>query len=315
MNAPIAFLRRQFTELFIREKWHVGIVRSPIGAFLTFAQRPPVEWFPQPPRTSFWADPFVMASGGKLAILFEDFDQVSSTGQIAEVTSVDGGRTFSAPQRISGGVFDLPIHKSYPYLFKHGGEIFCIPEAWATNEVSLYHALDFPKRWEKVRTLLCGVRAVDPTIIHFDSRWWLFYTDRGQDTNVHLFLSYAADLAGPWTSHPENPIKSDVRGSRPGGTPFIHEGALYRPAQDSTRTYGGGLAIHRVLKINEKEYEEQEVCRLGPGEQGPFLEGFHTLAGAEDLCVVDGKCFVFVPEIFLPVLKEKFRSFLRLVSS
>ncbi len=45
-------------------------------------------------------------------------------------------------------------------------------------------------------------------------------------------------LEGPWEPHRRNPVKCDVRGSRPAGTPFVHGGELYRPAQDGSKRYG-----------------------------------------------------------------------------
>ena len=317
-----SFLRRHFRELFISEQWHIGIVRSPIHSFLDPQQKLTVEWLPALPRTRFFADPFAVRRGSELVILFEDFDQVKDKGAISAIRSVDGGRTFSDPIPLSGGIFDDPsVHKSYPFLLERDGQVFCVPETFEKNEIALYRAVQFPERWERVCALLPGVDGVDPTVFLHEDRWWMFYTTRKTGTNLKLFLASAPALEGPWSPHPSNPVKTDITGARPGGTPFLHGGVLYRPAQNSGVTYGGSLNIYRITKLTPTEYAEEFVCQITPDlfgseNQHPYPRGLHTLSVAGDLCVIDGKRFLFIPERLLLILKSKLRSlFSRLLPS
>ena len=303
-----AFAREQIQSLILREQWHVGIVRAPIHAFLAPAGTATVEWLPELPRTRFIADPFAMKKGAEVTILVEDFDLLQRRGRISAVCSADNGRNFSPPVPISGADFDLPDHKSYPYLFEHAGEIYCVPETCERNEIALYRAIQFPRKWERVCTLLRGIAAVDPTVFQHDGHWWMFYSDRDRGSNVKLYLAMASRLDGPWNIHPANPVKTDISSARPGGTPFVHDGALYRPAQDSTHTYGGGLVIHRVVKLTTTQYTEEVVCRLAPERNGRYSCAFHTLAAAGDLSVVDGKRFVVLPQLLPITMRDKFRS-------
>jgi hypothetical protein len=306
-----SFTQAQIRSLIIREQWHIGIARVPIQSLIYSERIPTVEWLPDPPRTRFFADPFAIRRGTELAILFEDFDQLHGKGHISAVHSSDGGHSFTPPAPISGGAFDLANHKSYPYLFEHEGEIFCVPETVAANEVSLHHAVQFPWHWERIGTLFENTSVVDPTLFHHDGYWWMFFTSGGAESNVKLNLAFAQYLLGPWSLHPANPVKTDISSARPGGTPFVHDGLLYRPAQDSSRTYGGSLAIHRVEKLTTTQFQERLVCRLTPKNHGRFANGFHTLAAAGDLCIVDGKRFVALPELLPAMLKEKFGSMVR----
>jgi len=66
----------------------------------------------------------------------------------------------------------------------------------------------------------------------------LFFTDADDGPLTKLRVWFADDLLGSWCPHPGNPVKPDIRSARPAGTPFVHDGALYRPAQDCSRTYG-----------------------------------------------------------------------------
>src|SRR5439155_21984126 len=96
-------------------------------------------------------------------------------------------------------------------------------------------------------TLLDGVAAADPTLFRWEGRYWLAYTDVDRGPFDNLCLSYAERLQGPWHPHANNPVKVDHGSARPGGTPFLHEGRLYRPAQDCRLTYGRAVALNRIV--------------------------------------------------------------------
>jgi len=303
---------KHLQKLIVQEQWQVGIVRAPIHTFIDRGPKTPVEWLPDLPRTRFFADPFAIKRGAEIIILLEDFDHLRRKGRISFIRSTDGGRGFSSPVPITGSIFDQSTHKSYPYLFEHQGEIYCVPATEENNEIALYRALQFPEHWERVCVLMDGIPAVDPTVFHHGGYWWMFYSmARDLEWNVNLYLSSAPELEGPWSAHPANPVKTDISSARPGGTPFVHDGILYRPAQDSTHTYGGGLVIHRVDKLTQTQYKEHVVCRLTHDHRTRYCRGFHTLAAAGDLCVVDGKRFVALPQVLPRMLRDKIRSAIR----
>jgi hypothetical protein len=339
-----SFLQRQFRDIFVSEQWHIGIVRCPVREFLEPRRSFHVEWLPALPSTRFFADPFAIRRDPEFTILFEDFDYKRAKGRISSMQSIDGGRTFSEATPISGSVFDdASVHKSYPFVLEHDGEIFCVPETCEKHEIGLYRAVQFPNRWERVCALLPCVDGVDPTVFPYEGRWWMFYTTRSAGTTLSLFLAFAPSLEGPWSPHPLNPVKSDVASARPGGTPFVDGGVLYRPAQDNSVTYGGSLRIYRVQTLSPSRYEEELVRHITPDQlvslpysaaggadvchdsrgpwpehiesthgtssaRNPYPSGLHTLSAAGDLCVIDAKRFRFLPQRLPSTLKSKFQS-------
>jgi hypothetical protein len=86
-----------------------------------------------------------------------------------------------------------------------------------------------------------------------------------------------------------------VRSARPGGTPFHHDGALYRPAQDCSVTYGGRIVINRVLRLSPTAFEEEPVSTVEPDPDGPFPDGLHTLSSLGNVTLVDGKRRAVIP--------------------
>ena len=185
-------------------------------------------------------------------------------------------------------------HISYPYVVEEAGRAYVTPETAELGEVGLYRLLDGPPRVEKVATLVDGIAAVDPTVVRHGGRWWLFFTDGGRDPDAALHAWYADRLLGPWRPHARNPVTVDVRCGRPAGTPFTHDGALFRPAMDNSSSYGGRVVITRVLELTPDAFAERTVAVVPPFP-GRFGDGLHTIAGAGPVTVVDGKRRAVVP--------------------
>jgi hypothetical protein len=137
--------------------------------------------------------------------------------------------------------------------------------------------------------LLRDFAALDATVIRHNGRWWLFCTCQDDLPECKLFLWHAPDLLGPWEPHALAPVKCDVRCSRPGGTPFVHQGELYRPTQDSSAGYGSALSINRVLRLTPEEFEEETVAHIRPPANGLYRDGIHTLSAVGGMTVLDGK--------------------------
>ena len=288
-----AWVRVQLDSILRVERWHVGIVRAPIERFLEPGFRPEIEWVGRPRRGGFLADPFL---AGPSTLLVEDFDDRAGRGTIAEIDLATGRRRTA---------IDAGCHMAYPYVFEHEGRLYCTPETHERRGVYLYERDG--SGWAERACLLDGVAAVDPTVIEHDGRWWLFCTDEEADSEGRLLLFCAPELLGPWHPHPGNPVKTDIRSSRPAGTPFVAGGALHRPAQDSASTYGSAVVINRITTLTETEFAEEPVVRLGPPPGSSHRAGFHTLAGLGDLTAVDGKRRELAPRLVLPRLARKVR--------
>ena len=102
-----------------------------------------------------------------------------------------------------------------------------------------------------------------------------------------------------------NPVKFDVHSSRPAGTPFWHNGSLYRPAQDSSRTYGGAIVINRITKLTLDEFQEETAIHLDPFRHTRYPDGWHTLSAAGSITVLDGKRMAFIPTLSARRLRHK----------
>ena len=293
-------VRRAARALLRHEEWCIGIAEVPISDFLEARGEKRVRWLDPPERGRFIADPFGAQIDGVAHILYEDFRYATSKGVIGTIEA-----TATGTPRMPRVAIELPVHASYPYLVVDRGEIYCIPETNEAREIGLHHAVEFPTRWEKVGTLLSGVAALDPTVFRHGGRWWLTCTDRDVGENMPLFVWHARNLEGPWEPHALNPVKADIRSSRPAGTPFVHGGMLYRPAQDCSRMYGGGIVINRVVRLTPTEFAEEPAATVEPFSESPFPDGIHTLSGVGDLTLIDSKRHRFVPSAIPYVLRNR----------
>jgi hypothetical protein len=293
--------------LVTHDDWHIGIVDAPIERFLEPGPPPPIAWLRLRPG-HFAADPFGVERDGRLHVFYEDFDQRGGIGTIHHV-AIEADGSLSEPRL----VIDAGVHASYPFLLEDDGNVYLLPEIGASGELVLYEATDFPDGWRPAATLLPGVPALDASIVRFEDRWWLFATRLDRGANHDLFIWHADALRGPWHEHAGNPVESDIRSARPGGTPFIVDGVLYRPSQDDSGVYGGRLVVNRVLTLSPTEFREEPARIVSPDPAYP--DGLHTLSAAGGRTLVDGNHRHLVPGAFRRVGARQVASVRRRLTS
>jgi hypothetical protein len=283
------FLRNQVTYRLFRQGWTLGVVTAPIQTVAgldgpeeqTRALETTV-WMSRSPHC-FFADPFGYESteGATIKILFERFDIRRKIGSIASTCYKNG--TFDSAKVI----LDSATHLSYPYVMKSGDEIYCMPEHSAARNISAFRLTEANHVDRKI-SILPQSELVDATIVFWNDRYWLFGIDESKSKNTELHLYYGKKWEGPWLAHPLNPVKSDVQNSRPGGTPFVHNGKLYRPAQDCSNYYGSAVVINEITSLDEACFEERSVARVEPWRGSKYQYGLHTLSAVGQFTLIDG---------------------------
>jgi hypothetical protein len=278
-------LRSKLRSLLYREQWIIGYRMTqtrgvegdvPDGVFYRFKDL-------APPPDRFWADPFPVFMDGRHFLFFEEFPYASTHAHICVVEmdrSGPIGKPVIALQR--------PYHLSYPAVFECDGEWYMVPETASRRTVELYRAVRFPDQWEFVADLLTGLRAVDATIARVEGCWWMFVgvvvEGASEATALHLFS--APGPLGPWSPHARNPVKIDVRGARPGGRIFKYGSTYYRVGQDGAPSYGSGLRVFAIDRIDNEAYAETEIAQIRPGWRKDLV-GTHTLNAAQGLTAID----------------------------
>lgn len=289
-----AALRRslsRWSDRVFSETWAIGTAQPDLrrlladvreGGVVSSRDLGPIGWIASPDPDRYLADPFFWP-GRPETILCEAFSYVTGLGSLI---ALDRGEERTIETR-----FDC--HLSYPFTWVEHGEVFLLPESGASRETALFR-LGGDGVAERVATIAEDRAMADSTLFKHEGRYWIAFTDMDIPGQNNLSLLSSVSLMGPWSPHRRNPVKIDVRSSRPGGTPFVVDGVLYRPAQDCAATYGAALAINRVTRCDPEGYEERCVLTIRPDAASPYPDGLHTftVGGPDGKILVDGKRFV-----------------------
>ena len=238
-----------------------------------------------PPKDRFWADPHILLKNNKYYIFIEELMYATNKAHISLIVMDDKGN-YSEPTKI----LEKDYHLSYPFLIEDNGVLYMIPETAQNNTIELYKCTSFPWKWELEKVLIENIYAVDSTIIYKDGKYWLFTNvrrNKGASTLDELFLFSSDELVSTnWTAHPQNPIISDVKQSRPAGNFFIYKDNLYRPSQNCSKMYGYAIRINQVMKLTETNYQEKVVDSIFPNWDRNLL-ATHTINSLDKLTVID----------------------------
>lgn len=248
--------------------------------------------------SNFVAYPFLFAHGAKMYMFFETKNSITMQGDIGVAESTDQGVTWT----YLGIALGEDWHVSYPYVFEYGDEIYMMPEGSQNGDLRLYRAVEFPLRWVFHKTLI-SKPLVGASMVKHEGEYWLFASNFhhfGNRKNGQLEIWFAPSPLGPWVEHPQNPILNGDSsiGARGGGTPFLHDGELYRIGQDCGETYGRRLRVFQVVTLTKEKYHEVEVpfnlddsSKKGQnawnGHRTHHMD-LHQLSSGEWMAVIDG---------------------------
>lgn len=275
-------IQEALESLFFHDTWNVGVTKSTWREGRLELGVP--RWLPPRPPLRYIADPFPLAGG---ELLVEEYGYGRrARGRIARV----------GPQGMTMEI-EEPFHLSYPGIVREGNELYCIPESHEDRSCRLYRQVG--SEWVFEGKILEGMEFVDPTFFRHGERWWLFCSDREDGGFCRLLAFHAPSLRGPWTAHPLNPLKRDLRGGRPAGPIFRREGRLLRPGQDCSRVYGGGVILFEITDLGPLTFAEREIQEIEPFEHGPYPHGLHHLVVEGDDVVLDSKRTRFDPLFWL----------------
>ena len=239
-----------------------------------------------PPRDRFWADPHVFFKDDTYSIFVEEFVFKKKRGHISVIEMQQSGK-YTDPVM----VLDEPFHLSYPHVFDHDGTVYMIPETYQARSINLYQCTGFPTEWKHRATLMDSVKAVDSTLLFYRDKWWLFTNisePEGTFNSNELFVFYSDNLiSDTWTSHPMNPVISDIKRARSGGKIFEQNGILYRPSQCCVPSYGYGIKLNEIVTLTDHDYLEKEIAFIEP-DWDRKLKGVHTFCHENRLTMIDG---------------------------
>jgi hypothetical protein len=283
----------RLTDKLYLKLWVIGICRGNINEIMeSRIFNPVVDWIPLSSPGYYTADPFpFITDGGNMGILFEDFGLDEYYGKISLMTLDKDFRRVN--QKV---ILDTGSHLSYPFIFREEGRFFLFPEAGHSGKLICYE-YNPSEQCAFPLTEISGLPLLDPTILKYEDKYWLFGTMQGKDMNSKLYIFYSRNLLGPYNPHRCNPVKNNDDGSRPAGSFFKIGSEIYRPAQNCKTQYGESISIFRVKVLNEYEYTEEYHMSINAGSNNQFSDimAIHTINIINDIIVIDGLRWTFSP--------------------
>jgi hypothetical protein len=286
LGQPGRLLRRWWSVANGHDIWNVGVatLHHPLKDVRELEQLTAVRWLPPRDARLFVADPFPYRHRGREWLLCEEGSHAAGVpGRICRIDPANESSAAGAEIVIARA-----SHLSYPYVFTSDAGVCCVPETLQERDGCIIYQLD-DDEWRPLHHILRGRPIADPTILQHDGRWWLFCSNEEHHGNLTLEAYSADTLAGPWTPHPLNPLKSDLSSARPAGRPFVIKRRLFRPAQDCSNHYGGAVEIMEVTELTPSRFREVRALRLEPDRTGPYPDGLHHLVIDGEKVYLDGK--------------------------
>jgi len=267
--------------------WRSGFIRRSLTSVHEAEIDPnEVVWLPDQGSFAYVADPFGIIRDDLLTVFAEHFDYRTRRGEI-RYFQYDRDNVLVR----QGIALAERFHLSYPFLIMEDGELYMLPEAYKSGGLTLYRCVRFPDLWEPTVRIM-DVPAIDATVVRHASKWWMFHALPGPADRAmrELHVAWADRLAGPWTSHTGNPVRSGFDSSRPGGTAIELEGVLHLPVQDCSKTYGRAINLLRIDQLSADRFDAVIVGRhSADGLLADYDDGFHTLSGLGEATFVDVK--------------------------
>ncbi len=229
------------------------------------------------------ADPFLFANGEILYM----FSEQQMDGGIGKITAHSTRDLLSWNSH--GIVLEENFHLSYPYVFKHGEDIYMIPETLDDASIRLYKASGNILKWTFVKRIIEG-DFIDPSPFFHEGTWYLFT----MDSSGYLRLFFSPSLTEGWKEHPSSPLTDNKKYAQPGGVLFMHEGRLFRPVQDCSESYGKKLHLMQVKEISPFSYREEpaehDILRRNKYWNNTGGHHLHTIEwNGQTVIAIDGK--------------------------
>ncbi len=256
--------------------WNVGVIEESLEKIMEDNQYT-IRWMKHRYRDRFFADPFLYKlDEKKYYILAEELIFKENKGNI--VLLIVERRTMRLVGRRI--IINDKFHLSYPNYTD--GRI--IAENYRSG--ALYSYTFKGERIEK--EMLLNVPVIDPTFVDYNGSKWLFGTTKENEADANQKLSIFCEKDGKYVPHSLNPVKIDVRSSRPGGKFFWFKGELYRPAQNCEHLYGEDIRIMKVRQLDGEKYVEEECKTISSHNCRRFKDGLHTFNVYDGVILVDG---------------------------
>jgi hypothetical protein len=262
--------------------WNIGVLHQPVHVLLEDDGSRNVRWLPAPSKGKARMEPFgYHTPDGDLNVLFRKCSVDGDEAVIARVRPKPDNILKRSRTMLEGDG-----HAAYPYTLTVDGAPAVILGDGPAACVRIHRINDANDGLLDGRPILSEALHA-PTLFEHDGRWWLLGT-KDPLPDALLYGYYSDSPWGPFVPIGHGPLKCDVRSARPAGSPFLHDGALYRPALDASAPGAPAVSINRVDRLSPAGFREEAVRRVQGFAATAYGEGVRTITAMGQLTLVDG---------------------------
>lgn len=260
--------------------WNIGVLYQPVHVLLREDGSRNVRWLPSPSKGRSRMEPFgYFDSAGELNALYRKGD--GGGGHIARVRP-KADNILKRSRTMLDGAEDA----AYPFVLMIDGAPHAVIADHAHEEVRLRPVSADNASLGEGQVIL-QAKLHSPTLFRHEGRWWLLGTQAPwPEACLHAY--HAPAPQGPFIPHARMPVKCHAGHARPAGTPFVHDGQLYRPALDASDPEHPAVWINRVELLTPDAFHETPVHRLEGFPATAYGQGVRTVSAIGDITLVDG---------------------------
>ena len=260
----------------ILQRWTIGFTETPL---LDILSGKPIQyrWMKHSFDNRWFADPFLLdVTEDDYVVLAEDFEDERGYAVISKLIVDKSTLNLKSVTQL----LDKGTHLSFPIFLKTGNDVFVYPEDSLSGELNLYRYDLQNEKLVKVETIM-KAPITDAVLLEYEGEQLMFSTklpnpngnrlDVYIKKNGHYLLNEVVEMVG--------------RTARMGGDFFWVDGALYRPAQDCTKRYGGALILQKAY-VKDGKWLFEDVMRL-TSPHPRYTTGLHTFNVCKGTVVVD----------------------------
>ncbi|SFU96543.1 glucosamine inositolphosphorylceramide transferase family protein [Xenorhabdus koppenhoeferi] len=291
-------LKNLITKFFMPNQWIIAYRKSGNSNWIKLKYK----------KNELMADPFIYYYDNKYYVFYEALNYNVNRGYIA-VGELDTNKNKLINVKT---IIDESYHLSFPYIFKINDELYIIPESSENNTIDLYKCIEFPHRWNKVKTLIDNIQAVDTILVEKEGIWYLFTSEKvpGASYGDELSIFTTEDpLTLPFKKISDIPFVNDISLARNAGAIYMDKmGGVYRVSQDCSRRYGYKVNIMKINELSRNVYCEELVSKLDLPKNAIAMHTYNTSNGIEitDLKIINKDLYSLIINAFR-VLKRIFR--------
>lgn len=269
--------------LLYPQNWNIGFCEQTPEELIRDKKLYKIRWLKHPYRDRWFADPFIYQVTENEIIVFVEECMISDTpkGIICEL--VIDRKTMRLKKRYV--MLELDTHLSYPAIVEKAGVTYVYPENGASGSLKMYR-YDAEKHQLVDPVCILNEAVADSTILERDGAYYLIAT-KTENPLQEAYLFKSDKLFGPYKLFTDLPIQTNRSCSRPAGNWISCSSKLFRPSQDCSVRYGGGIYIMEIDSL--EPFREKKGFALESVDYKYNL-GIHTInySNSGNLEVIDG---------------------------